>query len=175
MNPTWCCLTSASPKPSDRGSCNRRAGVTLCTSVGPSTNDSGGTSDRPRKPGAPPTAPHRGRLSPLLNDGVIGGVVPRADGCLSAGRHRRRGDGRMFIPSAPSVCQQHADRGDVQGDREGHQVGREECHRPMGEHRHRWVGMHHGEGLGCQEPGSHRADKIEKAKHRPRNGILIEP
>jgi hypothetical protein len=29
------------------------------------------------------------------------------------GAYRRRGDGRMFIPRTPPVCQQHADRGDV--------------------------------------------------------------
>jgi hypothetical protein len=28
----------------------------------------------------------------------------------------------MFIPRTPPLCQQHADRGDVQNDREGHQV-----------------------------------------------------
>ena len=29
--------------------------------------------------------------------------------------------------------------------------------------------MHHGEGLARQKRGSHGTDKIEKAKHRPRN------
>ena len=54
-------------------------------------------------------------------------------------------------------------------DREGHRIGRKEDHRPVGEHRRRWVGMHHGEGLARQGCGSHRADEIEKAQHRPRN------